>query len=66
MYNIFRNYRISTKKKVKKLEGDLDKLQQVVDSLLEELGYKVTISVYENCDWSDYGIVKVDKEKKDE
>ena len=65
MYNPFRDYRISTKKKVKKLEENIDKLQQVVDALLEELGYKVTISVYD-CDWNDYGIVKVDKEKKDE
>ena len=63
MYNPFRDYKRSTKKKVKKLEGDLSKLQQVVDSLLEELGYTVTTSVY-NSEWDDYEVIK--KEKKED
>ena len=65
MTNPFKNSKKSKKDKIKKLEGDLSKLQQVVDSLLEELGYTVTTSVYD-YEWNDYEVVKVGNKKKDD
>ena len=63
MINLFRYDKKSKKDKIKKLEGELSKLQQVVDSLLEELGYTVTTSVYD-YEWNDYEVTK--KEKKED
>ena len=59
----FRDSKKSKKDKIKKLEGELSKLQQVVDSLLEELGYTVTTSVYD-YEWNDYEVIKAGKKKK--
>ena len=41
----------------------MDKLQEVVESLLDELGYKVGTTIYES-DWNSYEVIK--SEKKDE
>ena len=53
----------SLRKKVERLEKDMDKLQEVVESLLDELGYKVGTTIYES-DWNSYEVIK--SEKKDE
>jgi len=64
MFYKFGNSKKSKKAKIEKLEEELDKLQQVIESLLDELGYKVTASIYDS-EWEAYEVIKVDK-KKDE
>ena len=65
MSNLCRDSKKSKKDKIKSLEDGLGKIQQVLDSLLEQLGYKVTTSVYES-EWESYEVAKVDNKKKDD
>ena len=51
-------------KRLKNLEKDVSKLQDIIESLLEKLDMKVATSVYAS-EWNDYEVIKKET-KKDE
>jgi len=65
MFRYFVSDRSKNKsKRLKKLEKDVSKLQEIMESLLEKLDMKVSTSVYAS-EWNDYEVIKKET-KKDE
>ena len=51
-------------KRLKKLEKDVSKLQEIMESLLEKLDMKVSTSVYAS-EWNEYEVIKKETKKND-
>ena len=65
MFRYFVSDRSKNKsKRLKKLEKDVSKLQEIMESLLEKLDMKVSTSVYAS-EWNEYEVIKKET-KKDE
>ena len=51
-------------KRLKSLEKDVSKLQDIIESLLEKLDMKVVTSVYAS-EWNDYEVIKKETKKNE-
>ncbi len=51
-------------KRLKKLEKDVSKLQEIMESLLEKLDMKVSTSVYAS-EWNEYEVIKKETKKNE-
>ncbi len=65
MFRYFVSDRSKNKsKRLKKLEKDVSKLQEIMESLLEKLDMKVSTSVYAS-EWNEYEVIKKETKKNE-